>query len=388
MRLKTVPEDFLVEEQIRFPPDGGPYALYRIQKRGVTTLEVQARMARMLRLPLSAVSFPALKDRDAVAVQYATVRGPGPAHLRGPGFTAERVGRSPRPLTPSDLAGNRFVVTVRDLSPSEAAGLGARLSTAAEEGLPNYFDAQRFGSRTESGDFPGRRILRRDAEGALRAVLAEPLVGDPADVRAFKREAASRWGQWRSLLEIAPRPSNLRSVLTFLCDHPTDFRRALNLVTPRVLSLYLAAYQSFLWNRIAAGYLQARLGAPSGFVEVGSEVLPLFPALSGHLPADMAVPLPHHRAVYGDPLLAKVVEDVLEAEALTLSDLKPRLLRRAYLPRGERRLILRPSDVSASPPAPDERFPGRQKITLTFVLPPGAYATLVVRSLLGAINRY
>lgn len=384
MRLKVVPEDFLVEEQVRFPPGGGPYALYRVQKRGITTLEAQARLARMLRLPLSALAFPALKDRDAVTVQYATVRGPGPDRLSGPGFTAERVGQAPRPLAPSDLVGNRFVVTVRDLSPSEAACLGERLTAAAEEGIPNYFDAQRFGSRMESGDFPGRRILRRDAEGALRAVLAEPLVGDPADVRAFKREAAIRWGQWRILLEMAPRPSNLRSVLTFLCDHPTDFRRALNLVTPRVLSLYLTAYQSFLWNRIAAGYLQAQWGAPSGLVEVADERLPLFPGLSRRLPADMAIPLPHHRAIYGDPLLAQVVEDVLRAEGLTLADLKPRILRRAYLPRGERRLVLQPTDVSASPPAPDERFPGRQKITLTFALPPGSYATLVVRCLLAA----
>ncbi|MFN3762647.1 MAG: tRNA pseudouridine(13) synthase TruD, partial [Anaerolineae bacterium] len=133
----------------------------------------------------------------------------------------------------------------------------------------------------------------------------------------------------------------------------------------------------------AAGYLRARLGVPSGFVEVAGEMLPLFPALSDRLPADMTIPLPHHRAVYEDPLLAKVVEDVLRAEALTPADLKPRILRRAYLPRGERRLILRPADVSASPPAPDERFPGRQKVTLTFALPPGSYATLVVRSLLG-----
>jgi tRNA pseudouridine13 synthase len=384
MRLKVIPEDFLVEEQLRVLPSGGPYSLYRVRKQEVNTLEVQAQLARWLRLPLSAVSFPALKDRDAVAVQYATVRGPGPARLSGSGFTAERVGRIPRPLAPSDLVGNHFAVTVRDLSPSEAEGLGRRLTAAAEGGIPNYFDAQRFGSRTESGDFPGRRILRRDAEGALRAVLAEPLIGDPADVRAFKREAAARWGQWRTLLEMAPRPSNLRSVLTFLCDHPTDFRRALNLVTPRVLSLYLAAYQSFLWNRIAAGYLQAQLGAPSGFVEVAGETLPIFSTLSGRLPADATIPLPHHRAVYGDPVLTKVVEDVLWAEWLALSDLKPRILRRAYLPRGQRRLVLRPADMSVSPPAPDERFPGRQKITLTFALPPGSYATLVVRSLLAA----
>ncbi len=68
MRLKVVSEDFQVEEQVRFPPQDGPYALYRVRKRRATTLEIQARMARALQLPLATVHFPALKDRDAVAV--------------------------------------------------------------------------------------------------------------------------------------------------------------------------------------------------------------------------------------------------------------------------------------------------------------------------------
>lgn len=381
MRLKAVPEDFRVEEEIRLPPGGGPYLLYRVQKRQATTLEVRARMARLLRLPLSAISFPALKDRDAVAVQYATVRGPGPAHLEGRGFTADQVGSVGRPLSPSDLVGNRFAITVRDLSSDEAHLLSQHLARASEEGVPNYFDRQRFGSQMRAGDFPGRRILRRDAEGALRAYLAEPMVGDPPAVRAFKQEAAARWGDWRALLDMAPRPSNFRSVLTFLCDHPADFRRALNLVTPRLLSLYLAAYQSFLWNRIAARYLRTRLGTPSGFVEVAGERLPLFARPSDRLPPDAAIPLPHHRAVYDDPALAAIVDKVLRAEGLTLNDLKPRILRRAYLPRGARPVLVWPADASASPPSPDERFPGRWKVVLNFALPPGSYATLIVRSL-------
>ena len=379
MRIKTIPEDFIVEERVRLPvAEGGPYTLYRVHKRGTTTLAVQARMARLLHLPRSAVSLPALKDKQAVTVQYATVRGRGPARLEGPGFVAERVGRASRPLASSDLEGNRFTVVVRDLAPEAAAGVGDRLEELAREGLPNYFDQQRFGSQTPSGDFPGRRILRRDAEGALRAHLAEPLAGDPPQVRAFKELAAERWGEWDALLAAAPRPSNFRSVLTYLRDHPTDFRRALNLVTPRVLSLYLAAYQSLLWNRIAARYLTGLLGEPAGFVRIAGERFPLFRELSARLPEGAAVPLPHHRAEYGDPELAAAVAEVLEEEGMALSDLKPRILRRAYLPRGKRRLVLLPGEVTTSPPAPDERFPGRWKVRLTFSLPPGAYATLVL----------
>lgn len=199
--------------------------------------------------------------------------------------------------------------------------------------------------------------------------------------RAFKQEVAQRWGDWHYLLNIAPRPSNYRSVLTFLCDHPTDFRRALNLVTPRLLSLYLAAYQSLLWNRITAQYLTALLGSPTGFLEVAGESLPLFSGMADRLPAGLAVPLPHHRARYEDPLLANIVADVLAAEGLRASDLKPRLLARAYLPRGERALGLFPMDAEASEPIPDERFPGQWRVTLQFALPPGSYGTLVIKAL-------
>ncbi len=388
MRLKTVPEDFFVEELLRLPEGAlgktdGPYALYRVWKRAATTLEVQARIARALRLPRAAVSFPALKDRDAVAVQHATVRVRAlrtPARTEGPGFTAERIGFLPRPLSPADLAGNRFTATVRDLERAEAETLGRRLQEAARQGLPNYFDEQRFGSRTVAGDLPGRRILLRDAEGALRAHLAEPQVGDPPWIRAFKQEAAAHWGDWRRLLDLAPRPSNYRSVLTFLCDHPDDFRRALNLVTPRLLSLYLAAYQSLLWNRIAARYLTALLGSPAGLLDIAGEPLPLFTGMADRLPAGLEIPLPHHRARYEDPTLASIVADVLTVEGLALSDLKPRLLKRAYLPRDRRALCLRPTDVEVSDPLPDERFPGRWKVTLQFTLPPGAYGTLVLKA--------
>lgn len=381
MRIKTVPEDFYVQERVRLPLDPeGPFTLYRVQKRGVTTMEVEARVARLLRRPRSAIRTPALKDKEAVAIQYLTVRGGGPDRLEGPGFVAERVGRASRPLEPSDLEGNRFTVVVRDLGRDEAEEMGRQLERLAREGLPNYFDQQRFGSQMEAGDWPGKRILLRDAEGALRAHLAEPMAGDPPRVRAFKQVAAERWGDWETLLSAAPRPSNYRSVLTYLRDHPDDYRRALNLINPRLLRLYLAAYQSLLWNRIAARYLLTRIGEPSGWIEIAGERLPFFADAASRIPLDATVPLPFHRAVYDEPALASAVEEVLAEEGLALSDLKPRILRRAYLPRGNRRLLLFPGDVSVAPPVPDDRFAGRHALTLAFTLPPGSYATLVLKA--------
>ena len=401
MRYKVQPEDFTVEERLRLPcvPRGG-FAVYRVHKRGVTTLSVRTQMARTLGVPESAVIFPALKDKEAVAVQHAAVRTAGsgqsnlsltvggPEEIVGGGFMARFLGHSLRSLTPADIVANHFTLVLRDLSAEEMAHIQERLAQVAQFGLPNYFDQQRFGSLAPGEEPIGKRILQRDAEGALRAYLTQRFVGDPAPVRKFKTFAAEHWGDWEKVFEAAPRPSNYRSVLTYLRDHPAGYRKALNLITQRLLSLYLAAYQSLLWNRMAGRYLAACWGATSEVglprVEVAGEWLPLYYELPPHLERDVAIPLPDHRAVYEagqDNILSRIAEQVLAEEGVAQSDLKARVLKKAYLPRGQRALLLFPQDMSVCPPEPDERFPGQSKLSLTFTLPRGSYATLVIKAL-------
>ncbi len=388
MRYKFRPADFLVEEQIAVPlGDHGPYAVYRVRKEGVTTLQVQVHLAKALGRPRGAVNFPALKDKDAIAVQYASVKGSGPPVVEGRGFVAQRVGYAHRFLRPADLRGNRFTVVLRDLAPGGVAGVKARLDEVTRFGVPNYFDEQRFGSMTAAGDFIGKRVLQRDVEGALRAYLAEPLAGDPPEIRAFKGFAARHWGDWSALFDLAPKPSNFRSVLTFLKDHPDDHLRALNLIPRRLLSLYLSAYQSFLWNRIAGRFLAGRLeaaGLPVAWLQIACVRLPVYRNLPDGLLAALSqvtIPLPHLRATFADTDLKAAAEAVLQAEGLTQGDLKARVLKNAYLTRGQRALLVFPEDVKIEDEAADDEFPGRRRLALSFSLPPGSYATLILKAL-------
>jgi len=387
VRFKVLPEDFVVQEEIKLKPSkAGPYSIYRVEKWGVTTLQVQFQMARALKRPPSAVSLPALKDKKAIAIQYASVEGKGPALIEGNGFSARLVGHTRRHLTTRDLKGNRFTLTVRNIPPSQAEKAGERIAVMRESGLPNYFDRQRFGSYVPGKGFIGKKILERDAEGALRMYLTLPLPIDSLRIRSFKARAAEHWGDWELLLEEAPRPSNFRSVLTFLRDHPTDFRKALNLVTPRVLSLCLVAYQSWLWNRIVGRYLKKVLRhhrIPFVTLTIAGESLPFYFDLPPELLEALRqtrVPFLHHRAVFKDAELARIADDVLKEEGLTLWDFKARILNRAYLPKGERAVLLFPQDLSFSQ-GKDELFPGREKLILKFFLPPGSYATLIVKAL-------
>jgi len=81
------------------------------------------------------------------------------------------------------------------------------------------------------------------------------------------------------------------------------------------------------------------------------------------------------------PNLSPIVTQVLTEEGLALNDLKARILKKAYLSKGKRVLLLFPQDSTASPPEPDDRFPDRHKVTLTFTLPRGSYATLAIKAL-------
>lgn len=383
MRYRVLPADFRVEEIIRLPTSrGGSYTLYRVHKIARTTLQVKYALAQELGCPPAVVKFPALKDRHAVTDQYASVPCAGPAELCGKGWTARRAGRARRALRSGDLRGNRFTVVLRDLAADEVPYLAKRFEHLAQAGLPNYFDQQRFGSYSPGQEWIGKTILRADAEGALRAHLSQDMVGDPARVVAFKAEVREHWGDWDYLFSVAPSPSNFRSVLVFLRDHPTDFRRALNLVTPRVLSIYLAAYQSLLWNRLVGRFLR-EYADPVAELEIGGEMFPLYGSLPGDLlPAwrKLAVSLPHHRVDYSGEWAA-FFRELLAAEALEQTRLKARLLRRAYVGKGKRALLLFPEETAVLEEAADERFAGQRRLTVRFTLPPGAYASLILRVL-------
>jgi len=389
MRIKAVAGDFVVEERADLAlARSGPWAAYRVRKVGISTLEVQTRLASHLGLPRARVVFPALKDKAAIAVQFVTLPAGLASIIEGESFIAQRIGYRARPLSPRDLTGNAFTITVRDLEADQANLAAHRLSTMDHEGLPNYFDQQRFGSYAPGWGYIGKAILMRDAQEALRAYLTRPFLGDPRPVRAFKRKAQSLWPDWMAMVQVAPRPSNWRSVLTYLVDHPEGYRKALNLIPQRLLSLYLSAYQSYLWNRIAAihlGRFCADLGAVVRQLTIAGQSLPVPMGLSERTVEALTattIALPHHRAQFRLGEIAGIARDVLAEEELSLVDLKARILKRAYLSKGDRPLLILPRSMDVDGSVPDERFQGRWTLRVRFELPRGSYATLVIKAAL------
>ncbi|MGQ0836232.1 MAG: tRNA pseudouridine(13) synthase TruD [Gammaproteobacteria bacterium] len=149
-RIRTEPEDFIIDEELGFGPDGeGPHVLLRVRKRCANTAWVARELARAARCREHDVGYAGLKDRHAVATQWFSI----PAGRRpcsewpgfgGEGFVVLEAHPHRRKLPRGALAANRFAIRVRSLEVDRGA-LRERLELVRTHGVPNYFGVQRFG---------------------------------------------------------------------------------------------------------------------------------------------------------------------------------------------------------------------------------------------------
>ena len=149
-RIRSVPEDFRVEEVLGFAADGeGPHVMLTVEKRSANTHWVAGQLARHAGIPPREVGYAGLKDRHAVTVQHFTLnldRKPEPdwSALPSDEFRVLKSERHRRKLKTGALEGNRFRLVLRELSVS-VGSLLPRLQAIQCAGVPNYFGVQRFG---------------------------------------------------------------------------------------------------------------------------------------------------------------------------------------------------------------------------------------------------
>ena len=149
-RIRVAPEDFQVEEELGFEPDGaGEHVFLQVRKRNANTDWLARQLARVADVRPAEVSYAGLKDRNAVTTQWFSVQLPGRDMPDWSGLLSDDVQllnavRNSRKLRRGALRGNRFTIVIRELR-GDAAELAARLMQVASRGVPNYFGAQRFG---------------------------------------------------------------------------------------------------------------------------------------------------------------------------------------------------------------------------------------------------
>jgi tRNA pseudouridine13 synthase len=389
VKIKQRPEDFVVREGYRFEqaPEG-PVWVYRMDKQKVSTLQALERLSKEFSVRRRDLSVCGLKDKQGRTEQLVGVFGGalGPTEVVQSGdLRLKLIGRVAQPLTSANITANRFEVTVRDLSPEEAARVPESVAEVQRVGVVNYFDSQRFGFLKHGQGFIAKQLVRGDWEGALRAFLATPSELDKSDdakVKAFWRE---HWGEWQLH---APQDAGKRyaPVLRQLREDPKDFKGAFMHIDRRLRMMVLFELQSYVWNEGAKRYLALRV--PSAELiglryQAGALTFPrsLPRELRDQLWAQ-TFPLLAPDSKFDDPQIEASAVGALKAQGLGLPDLQVPETRQLFFKHEERPLFVVPGKLRVNEPRRDELNRGRLKVNLSFTLPPGAYATLVVRRVL------
>lgn len=150
-KLKAQPEHFLVKEVLGYEFAGsGEHLMVKIRKTGENTTFVANELAKVCGVKSKDVSWAGLKDRHAVTEQWLSVylpKGDTPDFAafekQYPSIQVLETTRHTRKLRPGDLAGNRFAITLSEVT--DTAAVLEKLALVSEQGVPNYFGAQRFG---------------------------------------------------------------------------------------------------------------------------------------------------------------------------------------------------------------------------------------------------
>ena len=181
--FRSVPEDFLVEEIASFQPSGeGEHLLLTVEKRGMNTAFVAKRLAAWGGIAEMGVGYAGMKDRHALTRQRFSVHfpkrvAPDIGLLEAPDLHVLEHCWHNRKLSRGALAGNRFVLLLRDVN-GEQPSIEQRLESIRQHGIPNYFGEQRFG---RDGDnvaaarrmFAGERVRREQRSIYLSAARSE-----------------------------------------------------------------------------------------------------------------------------------------------------------------------------------------------------------------------
>ncbi|WIA15110.1 hypothetical protein OEZ85_001801 [Tetradesmus obliquus] len=226
-------------------------------KENTDTQAALGVVARMLHCQPRSFGFAGTKDKRGVTTQWVTAFKVSPAKLAAlnPRLRGIKLGNfefAASHLSLGQLGGNRFKLLMRDVSSRDEQHIAATVSELRSKGFLNYFGLQRFGIGAVPTHRVGAALLRGEWQGAVRLVMQ----GGPGERREYRQARAlyMEQGDIQGALKVLPTSLVAeRAVLQGLARHgSTAYLTALQGIPRTLRSMYMHAWQSWLWNRAAS----------------------------------------------------------------------------------------------------------------------------------------
>lgn len=388
-KLKVKPNDFIVIEKcdIKFAQPSKSartpkFKIYELTKTNWNTVDLLRILSKHSGIPFSKFSYAGKKDRHAVTKQFISVEHEKNIEEKNDQFEVAFRGYSHEPVSARSIEGNEFRLVLRSVSKDDIDTFRKNVDEIKQTGIPNYFDDQRFGSNDRDLGLPGKYLIQQDWSGALKSFLTGIYPEDKRHAKDRKASIRQVWGDWAKISTMAQTQIE-KKIFAFLENNPKDVRGALGLLPKEEVSMAFSAIQSFFWNELAGRVVQSN--AKNSAIVKGKLNDFHFPlewegqALLNL--ADLNIPVPGPGYLYSKPILKKAYTKVSEGVPYAEGFFREIKIGKAYLKGFDREMIMFPLDLRIVDIQSDELYQGRQKIEVTFSLPKGSYATIVIKRL-------
>lgn len=343
-QLKTKNEDFQVTEvylspKIKSTKTDQKYShtYLEIQKEGMTTFELLDRLANFFEIPAENTQASGLKDEEAITTQIISVKKMVTPQTQTKFNTTfsdslpkssilKIIGYGNEPVQPRYLHGNKFLITIRNLSDQELNNLKVFLKSNRFFSFINYYDEQRFGipGSIHNTHIIGKNLLKQDLESAYNELL-----------KSGNYEGSIASGVYKTT---------------------QSYSKALDVIQSRKKSFYISSWNSHLWNKSLSNLIENNNSVSYAF-----EYLPLL-----HFPEMRTAELPVLHQIETHEF------DFTKNIAIKKIKSRPTYITTA--------VYLRKSMI-------DNINKGKYACTLEFYLPTGCYATMCIKQLFLQANK-
>lgn len=311
----------------------GRYTYFWLRKRDFTTEHAIQIISEKTHIQRRFFGYAGSKDRNAVTEQLCSVSGRIRASMMKD-MEIRIAGYGDKPISLGTHLGNQFIITVRNIEDMPKQ----------EVQFINYFDEQRFGTNADN-HVVGRLIVKRRFREAVEKLMEreKELTGD------------------------------------HLQKAPNDFVGCLRRIPKKILTMYIHAYQGYLFNGTAAEIVRKRCRQYKCVAYSLGEFL--FP--SGSKIPGCKIPVIGFSTEAGNNKTGKIIRSIMEREDLNEKDFIIREIPELSSDGGQRSLLINVDDIKFHPLENDELNPGMKKLRMEFSLLPGSYATVVIKALFG-----
>jgi tRNA pseudouridine13 synthase len=384
--IKQREVDFFVQEIPLYEPSGeGEHVYCEVQKLGMTTFEMIDEIAAALNVSRRDIGYAGLKDARAITRQVISIWGTTEEKilmLQMPKLQVLWAAQHGNKLRLGHLKGNRFAIKIRNVEPTGVVKLRPVLDVLEKRGMPNYFGEQRFGHRGDN-DILGACLVRGRPEELLARLLGTPNPAVDADDEQQARHLYDQ-GRLEEAMHQFPRRSGLeRRVLAKLMKTGKP-GIAVKSIDERLRKLWVSALQSKLFNEVVAKRIESLDKLMQGDLAMKHENGACFAVedvateqpRADRFEISATGPLVGYRMSHptGEP--GAMEEAIFKSHGLTTGHFKQDGRDRA--PGARRAIRVKPTDTTLAAGV-DEHGP---HITVAFSLPPGSYATVLLRELM------